>query len=289
VPPRPVHLAHDDEAADPETPLSEAPDGPAAVPLLGTAIHAVTREQALQRIAELVRRPPCLVVTPNVDHVVLLRRDAAFRLAYEAAALRVCDGAPLVGLSRLCGSPLPERVTGADLMGDVCGLAAERGWRVFIAGGAPDVLEKGLRQLRGRFPDLDISGHSPPLAFEGTAHDDELQEVLRAARPDIVMVCLGAPRAEIWAAAHMAAAPAVYLCVGAAIDFAAGARRRAPELLQRLGLEWLYRLSQEPRRLWQRYLIRDVVFLPLALRELWLSGERRSSRTGRGPGRSQQR
>jgi len=249
-----------------------------AVPLVGMQIHAVTRSQAVNLVGALARRPPGLVVTPNVDHAVLLAKDPAFRRAYDAATLRLCDGAPLLALSRLCRRPLPERVTGADLMLDVCRLAAEQGLRVFVAGGAPDVLERGLQNLRRRFPELQVSGHSPPLAFEGTIHDAQLQKALRAAKPDVVMVCLGAPRAELWAAQHMRALPAVYLCVGAAIDFAAGTRRRAPQLLQRLGLEWLYRLSQEPGRLWRRYLVRDLAFLPLALAELGRSAGRRSPR-----------
>lgn len=239
--------------------------------LLGTAFHAITREQAVDRVGELARHPPALVVTPNVDHIVLLQRDSAFRNAYAAASLRVCDGAPLLVLSRLCRRPLPGRVTGADLMSDVCELAAQDGLRVFIAGGAPDVLRQGISKLEERYPGLLISGYSPPLAFEGTAEDLVLQREIRTADPDIVMVCLGAPRAEIWAAEQQHAHPAVYLCVGAGIDFAAGAKRRAPEALQRLGLEWLYRLTQEPGRLWRRYLVRDAAFLPLAARELWRS------------------
>lgn len=252
---------------------------PRAVALVGTEIHAVTREEAVAQVRALARRPPAMVVTPNVDHAVLLQDDAAFRHAYDAAALRLCDGAPLLALSRVVGRPLPGRVTGADLMGDVCELAAQEGLRVFIAGGAPDVLRQGMAKLRQRYPCLVVSGHSPPMHFEGTEHELELQRVLREANPDVVMVCLGAPRAELWAQQQLARYPAVYLCVGAAIDFAAGTRLRAPALLQQLGLEWLYRLAQEPRRLWRRYLVRDAAFLPLALQELWRSA------LGRGPAR----
>lgn len=249
------------------------------VPLLGMDVHALTRPEAARRVMALARLPrPALVVTPNVDHVVLLRHSEQFRRAYEAATLRLCDGAPLVALARLCGRPLPGRVTGADLMEDVCRLAAEQELRVFVAGGAPDVLDRGMHLLRGRYPQLRISGHSPPMAFEGTPADEELREVLRRAEPDVVMVCFGAPRAEIWAAQHMSAHPAAYLCVGAAIDFAAEARRRAPRWMQRVGAEWLYRLVQEPGRLWRRYLVRDAAFLPLALAELLKSLVRRRAR-----------
>lgn len=273
--------AREGPRSEPGEPRDPARAADSVVPLLGLEVHALTRAGAARRVIDLARQPrPALVVTPNVDHVVLLRHSEQFRRAYEAATLRLCDGAPLVALARLCGRPLPGRVTGADLMEDVCRLAAEEELRVFVAGGAPDVLERGMHLLRGRIPGLRISGHSPPFAFEGTPADDELREVLRHAEPDIVMVCFGAPRAEIWAAQHMSAQPAAYLCVGAAIDFAAEARRRAPRWMQRVGAEWLYRLVQEPGRLWRRYLVRDAAFLPLAVAELTRSLVRRRARSG---------
>lgn len=241
----------------------------APVPLAGVDVHPVTRRQAVNAVVQrAVLGGGGVVVTPNVDHVVLLERDATFRAAYERAFLRLCDGMPLVLLSRMMGRPVPERVAGADLFLDLCGEAAARGLRVFIAGGMPDVLERGLVALRERFPGLDVTGHSPPLAFEGTVADRVLQRAIAAAEPDLVMICLGAPRAEVWAAGQVERHQAVYLCVGAAIDFAAGARRRAPGWVQTAGLEWLYRLVQEPRRLWRRYLVQDSAFLRIAVREL---------------------
>lgn len=242
---------------------------PNPVSLVDIDVHPVTQRQAVQLVARFAEEGgPSLVVTPNVDHVVQLRRDPRLRAAYRSARLRVCDGAPLVWLARLCGQPVPERVAGADLFVDVCGEAARRELKVFVVGGAPDVLARGMAAMQRRFPDLQLDGHSPPMRFEGTEHDAEAQRRLAAADPDIVMVCLGAPRAEIWAAQQQQRHPAVYLCVGAAIDFAAGARSRAPERLQRLGLEWLYRLAQEPGRLWRRYLVQDSVFLLISVREL---------------------
>lgn len=233
-------------------------------------MHPVTRCQAADLVAAWGQRgDAALVVTLNVDHTVQLRGDLAFRKAYDRARLRVCDGAPLLALARLCGVRLPGRVTGADLMLDVCALAAQLGLRVFVAGGSTPVLAAGLATLRVRYPGLHITGASPPLHFEDTEDDVALREQMRFAAPDVVMVCFGAPRSEIWVAKHLDDHPAAYLCVGAAIDFAAGAQRRAPRWMQRAGLEWLHRLVREPRRLWRRYLVRDAAFLPLALRELW--------------------
>lgn len=242
---------------------------PPAVAVAGVEFEPVTREQAARLVVELAADGgAALVVTPNVDHAVLLQRDARFRAAYDRAWLRLCDGAPLLALSRMCGHQVPERVTGSDLLGDVCGRSADEGLKIFIAGGAPAVLSEAVARLRLRFPTLRITGHSPPWHFEGTAAEDELQLRLAEERPDIVMVCFGAPRSEIWAARQQECHPAVYLCVGAAVDYAAGAQRRAPGWVQRVGMEWFYRLLQEPRRLWRRYLVRDSAFIWLALQQL---------------------
>lgn len=246
-----------------------AVDLPPTVPLAGARVHPVTPAEAVRIVADWADADvPAVVVTPNVDHLVLLEEDEEFRAAYDAARLQLCDGMPLMVLARLSGTPLPARVTGADLFLDVCAEAAARGQRIFIAGGMPDVLAKGLAVLADRFPGLDVVGHSPPVGFEGTPAEEDLRTRIAAAAPDIVMVCLGAPRAEIWATAQCERYAAVYLCVGAAIDFTAGTRKRAPSWMQGAGLEWLYRLAQEPRRLSRRYLVRDRAFPGIALRHL---------------------
>ncbi|WP_432491935.1 WecB/TagA/CpsF family glycosyltransferase [Kineococcus gypseus] len=283
-----MHRSPDDPAgasgsARARVPASAAPAArpagvtlPAPVPVGGTTVHPLTREQAVAAVVGWAAAgESALVVTPNVDHVVMLEHDAAFRRAYGSSRLRLCDGMPLLALSRLAGTPLPERVTGADLFLDVCAAAAQRGLRVFVAGGMPEVLERGTAALRARFPGLRVDGWSPPLAFEGTEHDEELQRRIAASGADVVMVCFGAPRSEVWAAAQRERHQAVYLCVGAAIDFAAGAKKRSPLWVQRAGMEWAYRLLQEPGRLWRRYLLRDSAFFGIAARQL------STSRSGR--------
>lgn len=242
---------------------------PVPLPLGATDVHPVTLEQAADLVLSWsARREASLVVTPNVDHLVRLEQDAAFVAAYRASRLRVVDGVPLLWLLRACGRPVPGRVNGTDLFERVCAGAARQGRTVFIAGGLPDVLEAALAALPARFPGLVLDGWSPPFGFEGTPHDLELQERLAAADPDLVMLCFGAPRSEKWAAGQVARRPGTYLCVGSAVDFAAGARRRAPGFMQRHGLEWVHRLAQEPRRLGRRYLVEDRAFFGLAAREL---------------------
>ncbi len=239
-------------------------------PIATTSVHPVTLDQTADLVLAFADEPrPSLVVTPNVDHLSLLEVDAEFRSAYASARLRVCDGVPLMWLLRACARPVPGRVNGTDLFFTVCERAAARGRSVFIAGGLPAVLCAALTELRRRHPDLTVDGFSPPPGFEGTAGEVELLRRIDQADPDVVMVCVGAPRSEIWAARQLQHRPrSVMLCVGSAVDFAAGARRRAPRWMQRSGLEWLHRLAQEPRRLAHRYLVQDRAFVGIAAREL---------------------
>ncbi len=242
----------------------------APVTVAGVAIHPLNLHQAVEHIASMAGSGQGgLIVTPNVDHVLLVRSNDRFRQAYERAELRLCDGGPLMVLARLCGRHIPERVTGADLMVPVSGRCAELGLKVMVVGGAPATLEACLANLRGRFPTLAIEGISPTIGFEGTPADLELQQAIERSAPNMVFVCIGTPRGEIWAADQLRRWPAAYISAGAAVDFVAGTKSRAPAWMQRLSLEWLYRLWREPRRLAYRYLVRDPQFLPLAVREVF--------------------
>ncbi len=211
------------------------------------------------------------VVTTNVDHVVELSKNERFRVAYDRAAVRVVDGRPIAELTRLAGVGRTDRVTGADLLPALCERAAQYGLRVAILGGHDDVNAAAIQKLREQHPALAVSGWSP-FGFE---HDErkslEIVRRLHHMRPHILFVCFGAPKSEIWLSEHASLLPpCVAVCAGAAVDFVAGTKQRAPEWVQEMGLEWLYRLVQEPNRLWRRYLVRDMSFLPLALRELIL-------------------
>jgi N-acetylglucosaminyldiphosphoundecaprenol N-acetyl-beta-D-mannosaminyltransferase len=240
-------------------------------------VDSLTFTGALEAIERLVESGSGgAVFTPNVDHVVLAESDAAFRAAYASASLSLVDGQPLVWASRLLGSPLPEKISGADLVDPLLERAGRRGWRVFLVGGAPGSA-KTAGQRFARAYGVQIAGVEDgriELA-EGPA-DEALVEHIRRARPHLVLVALGAPKQELWIAARRERiAPAVSIGVGAALDFAAGAVRRAPRWMQRAGLEWFYRLVQEPRRLARRYLWNDPKFLAVLLRT-W------ASRSGRG-------
>ena len=191
--------------------------------------------------------------------------------------MRLADGAPVVALSRLLGTPLQERVPGVDLIDPLCAKAAVMDLRVYLLGAAPGSARLAAGRLAARYPGLNIVGTACPRpGFENdSAVTDRVLSGIRGSEPNLLFVCLGSPKQEKWIAEHLERfPPLVAVCAGAGIDFLSGARRRAPATWQRAGFEWLYRLLQEPRRLGHRYLIRDSAFLPLALRELWAKRNR---------------
>jgi N-acetylglucosaminyldiphosphoundecaprenol N-acetyl-beta-D-mannosaminyltransferase len=240
---------------------------------LGT-IHAdcVTLAEALDVISRLVAEGRGgYVVTPNVDHVVLAEEHEGLRAAYRDASLSLLDGKPLFWMSRALGQPVPEKVSGSDLVWPLMERAAERCWRVYFLGGMPGVGEAAREVLLRRLPSLQVVGmDAPPVGFE--RDPSALAGVLeraRASRPDLVLVALGCPKQELFMHAHrVALAPAVALGIGASLDFVSGRMRRAPAWMSRAGLEWLFRLSQDPRRLATRYLVRDPAIVGVFLRML---------------------
>jgi N-acetylglucosaminyldiphosphoundecaprenol N-acetyl-beta-D-mannosaminyltransferase len=244
------------------------------VDLLGLAFDSVTLPVAAEAIVTAaLERTKGLVVTPNVDHILLVHDDAKVAGVYRRAMFRFADGMPIVWLSRMTrrGRALPERVTGADLLVATCERAAASGATVFFAGGKPGVAETAGARLRERFPGLAIVGtDAPPLGFErDPVLSKKLAEKITAARPHLLFMGVGTPKQELWADAHLSALDCgPILCCGAAFDCAAGTAKRAPVAVQRFGVEWLWRLLHEPRRLWRRYLVRGPRFFGFALREL---------------------
>lgn len=226
------------------------------IAMLGVAFDAVTMDEALARIAEMVAsRQPHYVVTPNVDFLVQARRDAELRRILLEAHLVLCDGTPLVWTSRWLGNPLPERVAGADLVPRLIALAAEKNYRLFLLGGSPEANAQAAARLRSQHPSLPLVGHySPPFRPLHEMEHDDIARRIRSAQPDILLVSFGCPKQEKWIAMHYRTLGVpVCLGVGAVIDFLAGRVSRAPRWMQRAGAEWLYRLVQEPRRLFRRY------------------------------------
>jgi N-acetylglucosaminyldiphosphoundecaprenol N-acetyl-beta-D-mannosaminyltransferase len=203
------------------------------------------------------------LVTPNLDILRQCVRSPEVRQLVDGADLLVADGAPLILASRLLGTPLPERVCGSDLMSSLPAAAAARGLSLFLLGGNEGVAEDAARLLRERHPDLRVAGTlHPELGFEDRQESlDAIGAALAAARPDIVFVALSFPKGERLIARLRPLLPAAWwIGVGIAFSFLTGDVRRAPRWMQRTGLEWVFRLTQEPERLARRYLVDGLPF-----------------------------
>ena len=233
----------------------------------------VSMEEAVERIVQMAQKTnaPRYVCTGNLDHLVMLDRDEAFRAVYADADLVLADGAPIVWLSRLAGTPLRERVTGSDLFWELARASAATGARLFFLGGKPGAADKAAEEVRRRYPTAQVCGtYCPPFeTFDTAAEQWRIQDAVRAAQPDILLVGFGAPKQEKWIAANkdIVAVP-VSIGVGGTFEMAGGDVRRAPSWTQRIGMEWAYRFLQEPTRLWRRYFVKD---LPFFLSLLWRS------------------
>ena len=241
---------------------------------MGLHLDNLAFDEAVDRIIALARGDrPRFVVTPNVDHIMKFNRNPRLREAYRKASLVLADGMPVVWASRLLGSAVRDKVSGADLFPRVSEAAAEHGLSIYILGGLHGAAEEGARILQRRHPDLRVAGvQCPERGFHlDTKENQQVIEAVRAASPDILFVALGCPKQELWMHDHCEALGVpVSLGVGAAVDFISGKVRRAPTWMQRCGLEWLFRILREPRRLWKRYLLDDTPFLFRVFRLLFL-------------------
>jgi N-acetylglucosaminyldiphosphoundecaprenol N-acetyl-beta-D-mannosaminyltransferase len=239
------------------------------VNVLGCEIDALTMDQTVARCDELIQTPGGFAqhMAINAAKVVKLREDAKLRHITNRCELINADGTAVVWASRLVGAPLPERVAGIDLMHRLIALAAEKGYPVFILGAKQDVLETAVANLRAQHPNLRIAGYR-----NGYFADDEtpaLIEEIRASGAKLLFVAMSTPRKEYFLGEHGAAMGVPFIMgVGGAIDVVAGLTRRAGPAWQRLGLEWLYRLLQEPRRMFGRYARTNTAFIWLLGREL---------------------
>ncbi|MDK9697213.1 MAG: WecB/TagA/CpsF family glycosyltransferase [Siculibacillus sp.] len=226
-------------------------------------INAPTEAWVIERIIQDVSEGRGgTVFTINLDHLAKLREDGAFRAAYERAAYVTADGMPVVALARSCGCDI-ERVTGADLVVPLCRAAAAAGIAVHFFGTCTEVLARAVERLRTEIPGLVVAGiEAPPMGFDpnGEAAREAAERIARSGA-GICFIALGAPKQEIFADAALTWSDGVvYLGVGAALDFLAGERRRAPLMMQRIGMEWAWRTVQEPRRLVPRY-VRSALWL----------------------------
>ena len=254
---------------------SALPASSPRVRLFGLEIDAVRMGEAVARLLDWVNAPTgqCkYVVTPNADHAVMFQDQPALRAAYATASLVLADGMPVVMASRILKRRLPERVTGSDLVPALFAAAnPDSGLRVFLLGALPGVAPRAAANIERRWPHVKVVDvYSPPLGFEHqTAENEAILARIAAAAPDVLVVGLGAPKQEIWVHQHrLRLRVPVALCAGAAIDFLAGEKPRAPRWMRSAGLEWLHRLASEPRRLALRY-VRDAWIFPRLVWREW--------------------
>ncbi|HEY0563064.1 MAG TPA: WecB/TagA/CpsF family glycosyltransferase [Methylophilus sp.] len=245
--------------------------------LFDITIDRLTMQETVETISSWLlsdERHNRYVVTPNVDHIVNLDANAAFKQAYQKASLVVADGRPVVLASKLLGQPLPEVVPGSDLVPAIFNYfqyQLNKPLTVFLLGAMPGVAEKAAEQMALSWPNVQVVGlYSPDFGFEKSEQvSQQVAERVSKTQPDIVVFGVGAPKQELWSAqyGHLLNSK-VILCVGATIDFLAGEKSRAPMWVRKIGFEWLHRLSTEPKRLAKRYLYDALVF-PLLVFRAW--------------------
>lgn len=244
--------------------------------ILGQPVHPVTRKSAVHLLLERAQRPEpgAFVCLTNVHTTVESQHTPALRAACESAFLSVPDGIPLVWILRRRGHTATEKIAGIEYVPSVAAAGLEHGIRHFFFGGGPGVAASAARGLQRRVPGTLIAGtYAPPFGPPEHWRVADLQAQLREHRPHIMWVGLGAPKQEIWMA-HVAREleVPVMVGVGAVFDFLAGTKPPAPRFLSSVGLEWLFRLASEPRRLWRRYLVGNSHFLYLLARETLTGG-----------------
>lgn len=246
-----------------ETP-AVAPGTLPSISLLGVPLHSTTLAGAVDHVARSARAGVGgWVITPNLDILRRLVREPEFEALSSGATLRLADGQILVWASRMRGSPLPERVAGSDLIWALTARAAQDGLGVFFLGGNPGSAQAAADVLKARSPGLRVAGiECPPFGFENDAeYGVRLRELIRAANPAIVYVALGSPKQEKLIAQLREVVPGAWLLgIGVTFSFVSGELRRAPVWVRKLGMEWLHRLVQEPRRLAKRYLVQGLPF-----------------------------
>jgi len=251
----------------------EALAWPAAHEVFGVKISAVTYAQAQEAIITAARRRRSATVTHMSGHgFTMAARDGQFRQVINSFDIVAPDGQPVRWLiNRFCGAGLPDRCYGPELMIRLCRAAARQGVPIYLYGSSEEVLVSLVRNLRRQCRGLIVAGfESPP--FRALSEEEEAEAISRinASGAGLVFLGLGCPRQDVFAAKHRHRIRGVQLCVGAAFDFHAGNKRMAPRWMQRSGLEWFYRLTQEPTRLWKRYLSIHATFAFLLTRRLIL-------------------
>jgi len=259
-------LLTDFEQSDalPASSAAQIPLPPARCNVLGVGISAVNLDSAAELINRWIStRQNQYVCITGVHGVMESQSDPILRQIHNKAGMVTPDGMPMVWLNKMAGNSNVGRVYGPDLMLKLCREGRERGIRHYFYGGAQGVASLLAASLQSRFPGLNVAGtYCPPFRTMTDAEDAQVISQINSANADIVWVGLSTPKQEFWMSSHLGRINApVMIGVGAAFDFHAGLKRQAPAWMRKSGLEWLYRLCTEPRRLWKRYLKNNPLFV----------------------------
>ena len=236
--------------------------------LMNTEIDNLTMDETLDAIDSLIKEDNCsYVVTPNVDHIVQLEKDEELKRVYENASLILTDGKPLIWISNWYKTPIKEKISGSDLFPRVCELAAKKGYTMYLLGAAEGVADKAAKNLMDKYKGLNIVGtYSPPFGFEKDKVElKKIERQIQEVHPDILIVGLGCPKQEKYMYHHCKELDVpISFGLGASTDIEAGNIKRAPRWMSEHGLEWLYRITQHPKRLAKRYLVDDMKIISIA-------------------------
>lgn len=235
--------------------------------LMDTMIDPVTHLDVMALIERFIEQgQPRQLVTVNVDFVRIAQANERFRRIVNHSDLSIADGKPLLWAARWTGQDLPARITGMDLVLGACGLAVKRNDVVFLLGAAEGVATRAAAVLREQFPSLRVQAYSPPMGPFSDEENAKMVQLIRESGAKYLFVAFGAPKQDIWISEHLGEL-GVPVCagIGGVLNFLAGTVKRAPTWMQSVGLEWLYRIMQEPARLWRRYFLED---LPVFVRML---------------------
>jgi len=242
-----------------------------SVHIADVPVHNLTMQETLDVIEEFVAEgQPVYLGSINADMIVRCNRDGAFAQYYKKCHLCLTDGVPVLWASKFLGTPIKEKVAGSDLVPRLCELAQAKGYKLYFLGGRPGAAAAAKAKLLNNFPHLKIVGtYAPPFGFEKDPQElKTIEAKIRQAKPDILLVGLGAPKQEQWIRQHYQhLGVPIMMGVGVTFEFIAEIVKRAPEWMQKIGLEWSWRLMMEPRRLWKRYLIDDMQFFSLVLKQ----------------------
>lgn len=237
---------------------------------MNTEIDNLTMQEALQVIDELIKKNKnAYVVTPNVDHIVQLETNKELQRVYMNASLILTDGKPLLWIAKWYGTPIKEKISGSDLFPLLCKMASEKRYTMFFLGAAEGVAAKAAENLTKRYEGLQVVGtYSPPYGFENNPDEmNRIKAMIKEVHPHILIVGLGCPKQEKFMYYHCKELEVpISFGLGASFDFEAGNIRRAPKWMANHGLEWLFRITQDPKRMAKRYLVDDLKIFKLAIK-----------------------